>query len=628
VANQGTNDVSVIDIANNTVLPITLSVSPNSHGVAITPDGLYAYVANSTANTVSVIDITNNIVLPTTIAVGTEPQGIAITPNGLLAYVTNQASYDVSVIWISDNTVLKTIPVGDYPLGIAITPNGDYVYVANDLSNTVSVIRISDNTVIKTIPVGLQPRGLAITPDGAFCYVANSFSSDLSVIEIASNTNVATISGIGVFPWGVAITPNGDYAYVTNAEMTGSVAVIEISSKSFQSTISVGSIPRELAITPDGKYVYVASVNAAMVSVVDISNNNTVMVNINVGGSPTGIAITPQALQCVTLPSDMVAWWPLDETTGTTANDIVGFNSFGTHYQGPVPVPGKVDGALSFDGADDYLETEAYMELDFGVGDFSIDAWIFWDAFSVSEAPIVSKWYGGDDGYYFLILNGKLTLGLADGAGSTYYFDPIAHNLPICQWLHVAVSVDRNDPMGLRFYVNGTSYGSALDPTNRQGTISNPDSLRIGSSKFTLLSVNTPQFFGGNIDEVELFNRALSASEIQDIYNAGNAGKCKTPVSIDEDQTGQLPQQFFLEQNYPNPFNPETVITYALPKAGEVSLIVFDIRGRKVAQLVNDLMPAGYHSATWNASGFASGIYFNRLQTDDFVQTRKMVLLK
>ena len=91
---------------------------------------------------------------------------------------------------------------------------------------------------------------------------------------------------------------------------------------------------------------------------------------------------------------------------------------------------------------------------------------------------------------------------------------------------------------------------------------------------------------------------------------------------------GDLPSSFRLKQNYPNPFNPETYITYALPKAGEVSLVVFDLRGRMVAQLVNGLMLAGYHSTNWDASRFASGIYFYRLQAGDLVQTRKMLLLK
>ena len=92
--------------------------------------------------------------------------------------------------------------------------------------------------------------------------------------------------------------------------------------------------------------------------------------------------------------------------------------------------------------------------------------------------------------------------------------------------------------------------------------------------------------------------------------------------------TPDLPKTFALFQNYPNPFNPMTMIKYSLPKAGDVSLIVYNLLGEEVALLINVNMPAGYHHVTWDASRVSSGIYFYRLQAGDFVRTRKMVLLK
>ena len=106
-------------------------------------------------------------------------------------------------------------------------------------------------------------------------------------------------------------------------------------------------------------------------------------------------------------------------------------------------------------------------------------------------------------------------------------------------------------------------------------------------------------------------------------------------VEIESEGTG-LPADFSLSQNYPNPFNPETVIEFVLPEQSEVSLIIYNLRGEEVAQLIDQNMPAGNHRVTWDASRFASGIYLYRLQarqTDDgqagdFVQSRKMLLLK
>ena len=92
--------------------------------------------------------------------------------------------------------------------------------------------------------------------------------------------------------------------------------------------------------------------------------------------------------------------------------------------------------------------------------------------------------------------------------------------------------------------------------------------------------------------------------------------------------TSELPSSFSLAQNYPNPFNPMTVIEYTLPVRSEVNLIIYSILGEKVTRLADEVQPAGYHKVTWNAVNMASGIYFYRLQAGDFVQTRKMVLLK
>jgi len=89
-----------------------------------------------------------------------------------------------------------------------------------------------------------------------------------------------------------------------------------------------------------------------------------------------------------------------------------------------------------------------------------------------------------------------------------------------------------------------------------------------------------------------------------------------------------LPKEFALSQNYPNPFNPMTQIRYALPRDCQARLEVYNVVGQRVATLVDGKQKAGYKTVKWNASSFSSGIYFYRLQAGDFVQTRKMVLLR
>jgi tetratricopeptide (TPR) repeat protein len=95
-----------------------------------------------------------------------------------------------------------------------------------------------------------------------------------------------------------------------------------------------------------------------------------------------------------------------------------------------------------------------------------------------------------------------------------------------------------------------------------------------------------------------------------------------------EDQEQIIPKEYSLYQNYPNPFNPTTTIKFDLPKDGLVSLEIFDILGRRITTLVNENRNAGSHEQTFNASSLASGVYVYKLQAGDFVNSRKMLLLK
>jgi hypothetical protein len=89
-----------------------------------------------------------------------------------------------------------------------------------------------------------------------------------------------------------------------------------------------------------------------------------------------------------------------------------------------------------------------------------------------------------------------------------------------------------------------------------------------------------------------------------------------------------VPTNYTLEQNYPNPFNPSTTIGYRIQERGFVSLKVFDVLGREVAALVNEMKQPGSHLVQWDASKIASGAYFYRIQAGDFVASRKLLLLK
>ena len=89
-----------------------------------------------------------------------------------------------------------------------------------------------------------------------------------------------------------------------------------------------------------------------------------------------------------------------------------------------------------------------------------------------------------------------------------------------------------------------------------------------------------------------------------------------------------LPEVATLEQNYPNPFNPSTQINYSIPKATNVTLKVYDVLGREIATLVNERKQSGAYKVTWNAEGVPTGVYFYRIVAGEFIETKKMVLIR
>jgi len=100
----------------------------------------------------------------------------------------------------------------------------------------------------------------------------------------------------------------------------------------------------------------------------------------------------------------------------------------------------------------------------------------------------------------------------------------------------------------------------------------------------------------------------------------------KTLVGVEEDRS--IPMTYVLNQNYPNPFNPGTTIEFEVPKAGQVSLKVYDITGREVATLVDGVRAVGSYSIPFDASGLSSGVYFYKLQAGEYFAVRKLVVMK
>jgi hypothetical protein len=225
---------------------------------------------------------------------------------------------------------------------------------------------------------------------------------------------------------------------------------------------------------------------------------------------------------CVPPPQGILAWWPFDETAGPIARDIIGGRD-GTYFGSPppIPAPGEVKNALKFDGINDFVGVANSPVWHFGLNDFSIELWANFSApqgGSISEPSGIlvgndngpgdqNKWFFATGGGYLYFHINSPTLGPN--------FFPLALFSPtINTWYHLAVT--RSGSL-YTVYIDGSPVASAL----------NTASIPSPSAFLTIGEAENIGFMNGLLDEVTIYNQALTAAEIYSIYAAGSAGKCK-----------------------------------------------------------------------------------------------------
>jgi hypothetical protein len=234
-------------------------------------------------------------------------------------------------------------------------------------------------------------------------------------------------------------------------------------------------------------------------------------------------AFVADGQSCIDSPSGLVSWW----TGDLSAEDRVGANPAilqnGTSY-----TAGEVDQSFYFDGVANYISIPASTSLDVGPGEgLTIECWIRPD--DLSDQHILAEWNdgGGNVGAQFQISIpllgglGSIFANMLDTGGHDHYFATSPNVLSLGVWQHVAVTYDSASGNS-KIYYNGTPIaGQNLGSFIPQTTYA----LYLGKR---ISGPGTGSYFQGAIDEVSLYARALSDSEILDIYGAGSAGKCKS----------------------------------------------------------------------------------------------------
>ncbi|MDZ7623444.1 MAG: T9SS type A sorting domain-containing protein [Ignavibacteriaceae bacterium] len=184
-------------------------------------------------------------------------------------------------------------------------------------------------------------------------------------------------------------------------------------------------------------------------------------------------------------------------------------------------------------------------------------------------------------------------------------------------------------PVSVKFYIGDPdSGGTPIIGVNGTNTVFTNGTILNRSRKDVEFKWVVPSGLPPFPRIYAVLDQEGTITEIHENNNKGfNILGGSSTTEID-DENNIIPEEYVLYQSYPNPFNPTTTIKYSLPNSDIVSLKVFDILGREVAVLLDEYKTAGTHTIEFNANGLASGVYFYQLRAQNFVETKKMVLLR
>jgi 40-residue YVTN family beta-propeller repeat len=205
VASEDTGRAQILSAATGETLG-SVEVNAEPEGVAVSPDGRFAYVASESDNVLTVIDLARNAKLRQ-LKLAERPRGVLFSADGGRAFVTGEADRSVTALDARSHSIVGRAVLPDpnaKPMGLAISPDGAHLYVTTGRGGALVSLKLPELSVERSIGVGPRPWGVATSPDGRLIYTANGPSNDLSVVDAASFQVVQTIP-TGKHPWGVAV---------------------------------------------------------------------------------------------------------------------------------------------------------------------------------------------------------------------------------------------------------------------------------------------------------------------------------------------------------------------------------------------------------------------------------------
>jgi len=661
-----------VNTAGDVVIPIavdsltslpSIPVGDQPVAIAIHPEGTYAYVANFGSNSLSIIDISGGAAVPnppvTSLLVGTNPIDVVATDDRVI--VANAGSSDISVVdgdssSTTHHSVLATIGVGGGAKSLAVTPDGTMLYVLTN-NGEVVVYNIEpgtpgENSVLATIGVGGGAKSLAVSPDGTLLYLVQENTDEILVVE------VAIVGGTSVI---------GDD--VTAPQYTLSFTV--------KDTIPTGQDPSAIAFDPSGSGV----------AVITQAGENDVKV-LNASPFPQGTLAVDVEVRPHTLQLD---------SKGRYVTGYVEFPLAYSPHEVDVStvllqdtIPAEEDKVEFRDTDGDNADDQIVLKFDRGMfqdvlpqGEYvpvSITGWIRDRDFAGTDTirtirPTVTSPYAGQDIKPTSVVTVEWTSPLGYNVhhvdvdysvddGATWA--PVAAAIPdygyvawqtpsaISRQCRILVTLFEDEETVLGMGMSD-EFSLALpvsvalanfDATLQEGTalVRWRTGLEIGMVGFHLSRSNEADGDYARVTEEMIPARGGvdgAAYEYRDETVRPNHTYYYKLEEIAETGPGLVfgPYEVSyrlsngLAQNVPNPFNPTTAIRFSIASDELVSLVVYDVAGRRVRTLVNERRRADIYKVIWDGRNdqgqrVASGVYFYRLQAGKFTKTLKMLLLK
>ena len=318
------------------------------------------------------------------------------------------------------------------------------------------------------------------------------------------------------------------------------------------------------------------------------------------------------------LNDHLLGYWPMDEETGNKIYDMSGGNNNGVcqNSYSYSRIPGKIGNGLHFTPG-------GYVLMDANLGSlhfpFTIALWINREGADSARSLLATEDVGGQ---YFgtwmsISSSGQVQINFGNGGSpgpgsrkTKVSTSAVAKNI----WTHVAAVV--NSATDMTLYIDGVDAGGTYSGTATSMAHGVAGRMQFG---YQTSAIDPILYYRGGMDDIRVYDTALTQEQIgrlaADTLTTGIAGKIAAH------------RPFFLDVA-PNPFNPSVAITFSIPVAQKVVLDVFDVKGSRVARLVDGQKEAGEHKLIWAGSSQASGLYLLRMQAGTKILERKLVYLK